>query len=87
MSEYTNNPENASDATQSDSKINDVVALNQLVGTIVDYYSFKSKLIEDEDDIGKFRKDSEDDTVVVPKNIDSIIEKSFIAQLNKFTEQ
>ncbi len=86
MSEQVNNPEEKFDSAQSDTKINNVVALTQLVGTIVDYYSFKNKLIEDEDEIGKFRKDTEDNTVIVPKNIDEIIEKSFISQLKKFTE-
>lgn len=86
MSENSNNPENVSDSTQSDSKINNVVALTQLVGTIVDYYSFKNKLIEDEDKVGSYRKDDSDDSIIVPKNIDAIIEKSFISQLNKFAE-
>jgi hypothetical protein len=86
MSENSNNPENVSDSTQSDSKINNVVALTQLVGTIVDYYSFKNKLIEDEDNVGSYRKDDSDDSIIVPKNIDAIIEKSFISQLNKFAE-
>jgi hypothetical protein len=85
MSEQTNNQEMA-DSAQSDTKINNVVALTQLVGTIVDYYSFKNKLIEDEDDVDKWKKGSGDEAPIVPKNIDSIIEKSFIAQLNKFTE-
>jgi hypothetical protein len=86
MSENTSNQENAADSSQSDSRINNVVALTQLVGTIVDYYSFKNKLIEDEDEVDKWKKGNADESPIVPKNIDDIIEKSFIAQLNKFTE-
>lgn len=84
MSDNLNNPENLSDS--ADNKINNVVALTQLVGTIVDYYSFKNKLIEDEDNLGKYIKDDSDQTIIVPKNIDAIIEKSFISQLSKFTD-
>lgn len=75
------------ESTQSDYKINNVVALTQLVGTIVDYYSFKSKLIEDEDESDKWKKGAtEDELPVIPNGIDAIIEKSFAFQLKKFTE-
>ncbi len=87
MSEQTTNPENGTDYTQSDNgKINNVVALTQLVGTIVDYYSFKSKLMEDDDEPGKWNKESSEENMVVPSKLDTIIEKAFTAQLNKFTE-
>lgn len=72
---------------ESDSKINNVVALTQLVGTIVDYYSFKNKLIEDEDETDKWKKGSHpEETPVIPNKIDGMIEKSFTHQLKKFTE-
>ena len=86
MSEQTNQDGNPTDSMQSDSKINNVVALTQLVGTIVDYYSFKSKLTEDEDETDKWKKGSAEENVIIPKNIDSIIEKSFVSQLKKFVE-
>lgn len=65
-------------------KINDVVALNQLVGVIVDYYSFKNRISEDEE--GDEWKSESQDNFVVPKKIDTIIEDAFITQLKKFTE-
>lgn len=80
MNEQTNSQENS----QND-KLNDVVALNQLVGVIVDYYSFKNRLNE-EDEEEKWKKSSQgDENFVVPTGIDSIIEKAFTTQLNKFT--
>ncbi len=84
--EFNQQNDNAADSVQSDSKINNVVALTQLVGTIVDYYSFKSKLTEDEDETDKWKKGDSEDSPIVPKNIDGIIEKSFVFQLKKFTE-
>jgi hypothetical protein len=87
MSEKPNEPENVNDYTQHDSRINNVVALTQLVGTIVDYYSFKNKLVEDEDDIDKIRRgNTDEDAPVIPEKIDSAIEKSFLAQMKKFIE-
>ena len=86
MSEQTNQDGNSTDSTQSDSKINNVVALTQLVGTIVDYYSFKSKLTEDEDETDKWKKGSAEENQIIPTNIDGMIEKSFVSQLKKFTE-
>lgn len=87
MSEQPNQQENnPADSTQSDYKFNNVVALTQLVGTVVDYYSFKNKLIEDEDEVEKWKKGSPDEGQIIPSNIDSMIQKSFLAQLKKFTE-
>lgn len=83
MSEETNNP---TDSSQSDSKINNVVALTQLVGTIVDYYSFKSKLSEDDDEPGKWNKESPEENMIVPSKLDKIIEDAFTTQLKKFTD-
>ena len=68
-------------------KINDVVALNQLVNIIVDYYSFKNKLAEDEEG-DKWKKDipgGDSDEFVVPGKLDSLIERAFNTQLKKFT--
>lgn len=78
-----NNTPEETNAEAADDRINNVVALNQLVGTIVDYYSFKHKLVEDEDEVDKWKKGEEN--TIVPAKIDTIIEKSFIAQLKKFT--
>jgi hypothetical protein len=87
MTEETNQETNLTDSVQPDSKINNVVALTQLVGTIVDYYSFKSKLIEDEDETDKWKKGSNsEEPPVIPSKIDVMIEKSFTHQLKKFTE-
>ena len=87
MSENQNKQEgNFSNSAQADTIINDVMALTQIVGTIVDYYSFKSKLTEDEDETDKWKKGSIDENPVIPKNIDGMIEKSFMSQLKKFTE-
>jgi hypothetical protein len=70
----------------SNDKINDVVALNQLVNIIVDYYSFKNKLNEDEEG-DKWKKDipGGESDFVVPGKLDTIIEKAFTTQLKKFT--
>lgn len=86
MADQTNQEETYS--TEQDSKINNVVALTQLVGTIVDYYSFTNKLIEDEDEVDKYSKEPsrEDESPIIPKKIDSLIEKTFLSQLNKFIE-
>lgn len=77
MSEETNTPENI----QND-KINDVVALNQLVGVIVDYFSFKNRVNEDEE-TEAWKKD-EDGNFVIPTEIDLAIQKAFTTQLKKF---
>lgn len=78
--------ENPADVQQVSDKINDVVALNQLINVIVDYYSFKNVIEEDEDG-DKWKKkvtDGQNENFVVPSKIDAIIEKAFTAQLNKF---
>jgi hypothetical protein len=86
MSEHTTPQEgNLADSTQSDYKVNDVVALTQLVGTIVDYYSFKNRLIEDEDS-DKWKRAADDDAPIIPKAVNSMIEKSFLHQLKNFAE-
>jgi len=85
MNEPDNQQQNSDETMQYDSKINNVVALTQLIGTIVDYYSFKSKIIEDEDDVEKWKKNP-DETPIIPTKIDGVIEKSFLFQLTKFTE-
>lgn len=75
------------DIQQVNDKINDVVALNQLVNVIVDYYSFKNRVEEDEDS-EKWKKDLADgqkEDFVVPAKLDTIIEKAFTTQLKKFT--
>lgn len=82
-------PENeySADIQQVNDKINDVVALNQLVNVIVDYYSFKNRIEEDEDS-EKWKKDLADgqkEDFVVPAKLDTIIEKAFTTQLKKFT--
>lgn len=76
---------NSTDFEQSDYKINNVVALTQLIGTIVDYYSFKNKLMEEEDETDKWKK-TLDESSIIPTKIDGVIEKSFLFQLKKFTE-
>lgn len=83
MSEQENN---STEFTQSDEKINNVVALTQLVGTIVDYYSFKNKLTEEDDETDKWKKNTLDENPIIPSKIDGVIEKSFLFQLKKFTE-
>jgi len=75
------------DIQQVNDKINDVVALNQLVNVIVDYYSFKNRVEEDEDS-EKWKKDlagGQSENFVVPAKLDTIIEKAFTTQLKKFT--
>jgi hypothetical protein len=86
MAEQTNSQDVNPIDSPADSKINNVVALTQLVGTIVDYYSFKSKLTEDDDETDKWKKGSEEESPIIPKNIDNVIEKSFLSQLKKFVE-
>ena len=78
-------PKDDNSSDQSDDKINSVVALTQLVGTIVDYYSFKNKLIEDEES-EKWKRSPEDENPIIPKAVNSMIEKTFLAQLKNFSE-
>jgi len=73
------------DNQQVNDKINDVVALNQLVNVIVDYYSFKNRVEDDEEGEGYKKSLSDSSDFVVPTNIDTIIEKAFTVQLKKFT--
>lgn len=69
-------------------KINDVVALSQLVTVIVDYYAFKNQVQEDEEgDEWKKRMAATNDNSVIPNKLDSIIEKAFTTQLKRFTVQ
>jgi len=85
--EQNQESEYSADIQQVNDKINDVVALNQLVNVIVDYYSFKNRLEEDEDS-EKWKKDlagSQGESFVVPVKLDTIIEKAFTVQLKKFT--
>lgn len=75
--------------TPSNDKLNDVVALNQLVNVIVDYYSFKNQIDEnDPDSVENWKKTlgkDDSDSFIVPSKIDNIIEKAFTTQLKKFT--
>ena len=73
-----------SNESSNDEKINNVVALNQLVGTIVDYYSFKNRLIENEDDSEKWEKSAGSEDDIIPNKIDQAISESFLSQLRKF---
>jgi hypothetical protein len=66
-----------------DDKINSVIALNQLVGAIADYYSFKNQMDFGVDDDGEKWKDGPEESIIPPK-IDKLIEQGFMAQLKKF---
>jgi len=82
----TNNAPNENQVISTEivnDKINDVVALNQLINVIVDYYSFTNKLSEDEDD-EKWKASGEES--VIPDKVHTIIEKTFVTQLNKFVQ-
>lgn len=65
--------------------------LNNLVNMIVDYYCFKSNAFDseeqDENDNWKKGTKYESNEEIIPEKIDSLIEKSFIFQLNKFTKE
>ena len=70
------------------SEISKMGELNVLIDMIVDYYSFKSDIFEDED-TEKSEWDKEalgDKEDVVPGKIHSIIEKVFIHQLTKYSK-
>ena len=75
--------------TPSNDKLNDVVALNQLVNVVVDYYSFKNQIDEnDPDSVENWKKTlgkDDNDSFIIPSKIDNIIEKAFTTQLKKFT--
>jgi hypothetical protein len=87
MSEQPNQIEtNPTDAASSDYKVNNVIALTQLVGTIVDYYSFKNRLMDDDDEANKWKKQTADENPIIPTKLDTLIEKSFSAQLKKFAD-
>jgi hypothetical protein len=69
-------------------KINDVVALSQLVTVIVDYYAFKNQVEEDEEgDEWKKKVSSNNESSIIPSKLDTIIEKAFTTQLKRFTVQ
>lgn len=69
-------------------KINDVVALSQLVTVIVDYYAFKNRIQEDEEgDEWKKKMSAGNENSVIPNKLDTIIEKAFTTQLKRFTLQ
>lgn len=73
--------------SNENSKITD---LNNLVNMIVDYYCFKNNVHDDEDneENESWKKGTkyEEEEKIIPDKIDSLIEKSFIHQLNKFTK-
>jgi len=64
--------------------------LNNLVNMIVDYYCFKNNIFDDDQEEDekwkqgtKYENSPEE---IIPGKIDSLIEKVFITQLNKFSK-
>ncbi len=68
--------------------LNEVYSLKELIVVILDYYSFKNNLVNDEDAPGdEWKKGTKyDQNLIVPAKIDKLIEASFEAQLKKFTK-
>lgn len=64
--------------------------LNNLVNMIVDYYCFKNNIFDDDqEESEKWKQGTKYDDKpeeIIPEKIDSLIEKVFIAQLNKFSK-
>lgn len=68
---------------------NKITDLNNLVNMIVDYYCFKNNVHDDETEENESWKKGtkyEEEEQIIPEKINSLIEKSFIFQLNKFTK-
>lgn len=64
--------------------------LNNLVNMIVDYYCFKNNIFDDDqEEDEKWKQGTKYDNSpeeIIPAKIDSLIEKVFITQLNKFSK-
>jgi len=64
--------------------------LNNLVNMIVDYYCFKNNIFDDDqEEDEKWKKGTkydESNDEIIPSKIDTLIEKVFVHQLNKFSK-
>ena len=64
--------------------------LNNLVNMIVDYYCFKNNIFDDDqEEDEKWKKGTkydESNDEIIPNKIDTLIEKVFVHQLNKFSK-
>lgn len=68
---------------------NQMTELNTLVNMIVDYYCFKNNVYdEDQEDSENWKKGTkfENESEIIPSKVDSLIEKVFMHQLNKFSK-
>ncbi len=65
---------------------NEIYSFKELVSTIIEYYSFKNNIYQEEDSSGdEWKKGTKyDDNVVVPEKLDKLIEKSFESQIKRF---
>lgn len=71
-------------------KLNDVLALKELIAVIVDYYCFKNNDFldieeDDEENYGQsFSENKDESNNIIPTDMHTLIEETFKSQLTKF---